>query len=325
MTRVIMSDTTGIAEAMLFDRVHVRHDSEKVSERAKQEFFAIGVGDEARASGRKKLERTLAGREFSDPKVIDEIAAARTELTRQEGLALVAERTAELIKDSGYRGSYVDRVNAEIDKRIAALQGEALGLVKDQLASPDYLTLLTQTRDQLKAPYEEMRANCGQKFDQDIETAMNHLKEGKLGKAYSMLRILGYAMRNEIGEGVKIVQKNHAPEWLIDEMIKELVVNHGPLARIEASVWYRNPDRSVAILAQKDGVTCIKEYRLPEQESIKKTCIDTLTELEYPLSFQGGYLPIDQPMEYLDGGKKKLKPSPLQRLAEDAMKREHRD
>jgi hypothetical protein len=322
--RVMLDDSTGIAGAVLYDRIHVRPESDKLSEKAKQELFTIGIEERARALGRGKLERALSGASFTDEKWIDKIAAARAESMRQDGLSLLAEKITEQIGADGHRHRYALRVNEEIDKRIEALRGEALELVSDKLSSPDYLTALVSMHDRLKAQYEEMRANIEKKFDTDLANAMSNLKEGRLGKAYSILRILGYVPHREIEEGASTVKKNRAPEWLLCEMMKELRVRHDVLSRVEASMWFRIPDRSLAVLVQCNGATYIKEYRLDGPECIKQACIHALNELEYS-SLQGEYLPINKPIEYSDGRKEKVKPSPLQRLTEDAMKREHRD
>lgn len=262
LTGLIAKDPNGMIAGVLLPHVDMVGGL-CLTDNVKQELFVAGIHAAAREHGENEMTYALNVQGFSDPSVIKEIVARRSEGIITKGLEAVAEDVATQISGQDVRASYVKRMTCELDKLIKATQGEALKAVQDQIATAqDYLNILSEKRNELKKPYEERKLRLNEQFDADQATAREHLKTGRVAKAYSLLTALGYDARSYVTSGVNAVQKHRVPSWLFGEILKRVCVDRKALAQYETQAFHRAADQQLAVLVTDGGNVFIHQSPL---------------------------------------------------------------
>jgi len=314
LARPLACDTTGIAREIIGTRIRLPSNwSANLPYRLKREFFALGVDADASEKGISALRQQLAEQQFYDSRVCDEIAKQRGAQLREEGLGLVADSIATTVNATKVKGAYVTRRTDDLDQKISATQIEAVSAMNGQLAAPNYLELLKQKRNELKAPYEETIKGLPDAFDHDVKTALAHIRRGNAGKAYELLAELGHEAIPQIGTGIDAVRRTASPPSLYGEILQYVEVERCHLRNARADVFYRPLARegSFAVLMTRPNgnVLFLETYVKPNQLAVM--CNGVFAELEHwdDSKKSTNYLPM-----------KKVRA----RLIADAMTREHR-
>lgn len=310
-------DKTGVVKGIVMNRIHAPPDEqmEKLHYATKQGFFVEGIESRARERSERALESRLHEEGFKDPKVKDEISKLRQAELRMEGLDLVAKDISEYIRINRMREQYIERTKKGFDGSIEAIKVLAVESITEQIReSPDYLELLKKKHEELSSWHVQKKENLETKYDEDLSTALDHLKNGRIKKAYLLLTALDHPGIQYIEEGTRSVRKNQAPPLLFKELLKFVKVNDVRLAQSDFAIWRRDSNTMVLV---KNGRDNFIKMGYTSPENLLDLCNSVLAAVETGIwnadatgTLPEGFSPIEKKVKLLIG---------------DGMRYEHRE
>lgn len=270
----------GVLETAVMTRIDPPKDPSKLSEQLQRDLFGIGFEELAYEHGLTRVADDLSDRGFDDPVVYDKVAGIREPRLTKDGIIDAVQNLRDFIEENGIRDAYVRRRTDDIRHKIRETEQQALDAVKDKLGdAANYADVLALKRRELKAPYEVQLDNLESAFDQDLDTATQHLEEKNYGKAISMLKELGYKGEREIKKGLKIALERKESLRVLAQLLQHIHVDRKSLENNKAALFYRWHDQSFAVLVMRGKGTFVYQGK-ESLDSLKHVCNIVLNDLQ---------------------------------------------